>query len=149
RAPEEPPMTTTELNAIATARRLVDASQGVVDAALAHGATVTEGGRLIDDHQVHTERLAYLATQVRAASELVAYAERLAGAGQADALQESMALVYAAEVTHALRSQVEAAWGDFGLDEPQVAALHTSEVREAVRAALDEGRIRAIGRTVI
>ncbi|MPZ99275.1 MAG: acyl-CoA dehydrogenase [Dehalococcoidia bacterium] len=142
-------MTTTELNAIATARRLVDASQGVVDAALAHGARVTEGGRLIDEHQVHTERLAYLATQVRAASELVAYAERLATSGRADALQESMALGYAAEVTHALRSQVEAAWDDFGLDETQVAPLHTPEVREGVRAALDEGRIRAIGRTVI
>src|SRR5690606_7434747 len=123
---------TTEVNAIESARRLVDAAQGVIDAALAHGAWLTEGGRLIDEHQVHTERLAYLATQVRAASELVAYAERLAAGGQADALQESMALTYAAEVTHALRSQVEAAWGDFGLEESQVSVLHGGEIRDAV-----------------
>ena len=58
-------MTTTALNPLTAARELVDDAQTVVDAALKHGAAVTEGGRLIDDHQVHTERLAYLATQVR------------------------------------------------------------------------------------
>ena len=35
-----------------------------------------------------------------------------AGAGAPDELHESMAFAYAAEVTHALRSQAEAAWGD-------------------------------------
>jgi glycolate oxidase iron-sulfur subunit len=49
-----------------SARLLVSAAQEVIDAALKHAAQVTEGGAKIDDHQVHTERVAYLATQVRA-----------------------------------------------------------------------------------
>jgi (2S)-methylsuccinyl-CoA dehydrogenase len=142
-------MTSTELDLTAAARRLVDRSQAVVDAALAHGARVTDGGARIDDFQVHTERLAYLATQVRAAHEQAAYAERLAAAGKHDALQSSLAFVYAAEVTHALRSQVEAAWDDFGLTAEQVAPLHAAETRDAVRAGMSESRLRAIGRAVI
>jgi len=73
--------TDTALNPLTAARELVDDAQAVIDAALKHGAAVTEGGRLIDDHQVHTERLAYLATQVRAAHEQTAYAERLSASG--------------------------------------------------------------------
>ncbi len=142
-------MTTADLDVSATARRLVDLSQAVVDAALSHGARATEGGARIDDFQVHTERLAYLATQVRAAHEQVAFAERLAAGGVSDALQESMALVYAAEVAHALRSQVEAAWDDFGLSEADVEPLHAPATREAVRAGMSEARIRQIGRAGI
>jgi (2S)-methylsuccinyl-CoA dehydrogenase len=142
-------MTTADATPAATARRLVDAAQGVVDAALRHGAEVTEGGARIDDHQVHVERLAYLATQVRAAHDLVAYAERLAEGGRPDAAQERMALVYAAEVAHGLRSQIEAAWDDFGVADADVAALHEPEMREAIRRGLDEEAIRAIGRDAI
>src|SRR5207249_2023871 len=105
--PEEQAMTTTGIDATTTARQLVDLSQSVIDAALKRGTAVTAGGRNIDDFQVHTERLAYLATQARAAQELLAYVERLAAAGKPNAAQESMALIYAAEVTHALRSQIE------------------------------------------
>ncbi|MEX1022597.1 MAG: acyl-CoA dehydrogenase family protein, partial [Dehalococcoidia bacterium] len=142
-------MTATEANPAAAARTLVDAAQGVVDAAVQHAARVTEGGALIDDHQVHTERIAYLATQVRAAQDLVAFVERVRAAGRPDALQERMAHAYAAEVVHALRSQVEAAWDDFGLDEGDIAPLHASDVRGLVREGLDEAAIRAIGREMI
>ena len=126
-------MTTTEAQTLASARSLIDATHGVIAAALRHGAEVTEGGRLIDDHQVHVERLAYLATQVRAAAELVAYAERLSEAGAADALTESQALVYAAEAAHALRSAIEVAPDAFGVEDA-VAALDAGEAREAVAA---------------
>ena len=141
-------MTTTEIDALATARSLVDAAQGVVDVALRHAADVTEGGRSVDDHQVHVERVTYLATEVRAAHELAAYAERLAAAGQPDVLTESEALVCAADALHSLRSAVEAAWDDFGVGEA-ADALHTGEVRDAVRAGLDQDRIRAIGRQLL
>ena len=145
-------MTTTEnaptdgLDALPTARSLVDAAQGVVEAALRHGAELTGGGRAVDDHQVHVERLAYLATQVRAAHELAAYAQRLRTAGRPDALIEAEALVYAAEAAHALRSSIEAAWDDFSVGDA-AEALHTAAVRDAVRAGLDERHIREIGRT--
>ena len=142
-------MTMTDVSPATAARTLVDATQRVVDAAVQRASAVTDRGAKIDDHQVHTERIAYLATQVRAAQDLTAYVERLQAAGTPDALQERMAHVYAAEVTHALRSQVEAAWDDFGLSEADIAPLHTSDVRTLVRAGLDEGAIRAIGREMI
>ena len=132
-----------------TARTLVDVAQRAVDGSLRGLAAVTEGGRGIDDHQVHTERVAYLATQVRAAHELVAYTERLAAAGKPDERVESMALVYAAEATQALRSAVDAAWDDFALDESHHAALHAAEVTAGVRAGLSEAFIRGIGRDVL
>jgi (2S)-methylsuccinyl-CoA dehydrogenase len=142
-------MTTADIDARSAARNLVDIADGVVDNALSYAARATEGGRLVDDFQVHTERLAYLATQVRAAHELVAYTERLSDAGKPDAWHDSMALAYAAEVTHGLRSQVEAAWDDFGLSEAEVEPLYSPATREAVRAGLNEARIRGIGRHVI
>ena len=132
-----------------TARVLVDTAQRVVDAALRHHAVVTSGGRGIDEHQVHTERVAYLSTQVRAARELVAYTERMAERGAPDAIIESMALVYAAEAAHALRSSIEAAWLDYGLDEAHEAMLTSADFREAVRAGLSESFIRGIGQEVI
>ena len=137
-----------DIDAVAVARTLVDAAGSAIDAAVAHAADVTEGGALIDDHQVHTERIAYLATQVRAASALVASSEGLREAGVRDEQQEDAALVYAAEATHTLRSAIEAARDDFGIDDA-ASALHARELRTAVRAGLDESRVRALGRRAI
>ena len=131
-----------------TARLLVDVGRQVVEAALGHLAAVTEGGAGIDDHQVHTERVTYLATQLRAAHELVAYTERQAAAGHDIALIEPLALVYAAEAVQALRSAVEFAWDDFGLEESHEVLLASDAVRAAVREGLSEGFVRAIGRRV-
>ena len=138
----------TGIDAVAVARRLVDAAGDAIDAAVAHAAEVTDGGAAIDDHQVHTERIAYLATQVRAAGALVASSEGLREAGVRDEQQEDAALVYAAEATHALRSAIEAARDDFGID-AAADALDDAELRAAVRAGLDESRVRGLGRRAI
>ena len=45
------------------ARRLLDASQALLDRAVASARDLTQGGRAIDDHQVLTERVAYAATE--------------------------------------------------------------------------------------
>ncbi|MDA0301471.1 MAG: hypothetical protein O2822_03000, partial [Chloroflexi bacterium] len=140
---------TTAANPAHAARMLVDRARDVMDIALRRAAEITGGGELLDDHQVHGERIAYLATQVRAAADLVTFVERVAAAGAPDALHERMAFSYAAEVTHALRSQVEAAWRDFGLTEGDIAPLHAADAREAVRAGMDGAFLRAIGRDVI
>ncbi len=137
-----------DIDAVAVARTLVDAAGAAIDAAVAHAAEVTEGGALIDDHQVHTERIAYLATQVRAATALVASSEGLREAGVRDEQQEDAALVYAAEATHVLRSAIEASRDDFGID-AAADALDAPELRSAVRAGLDESRVRALGRRAI
>lgn len=133
---------------VSAARLLVDAAQRVVGVALGHAAQVTGGGRAIDDHQVQVERLAYLATQVRAARELVRYVEGLRATGAPDGQQEECALIYAAEACHAVRSQVEAAFDDFGTGGAED-VLMSDAVRRAVRAGLDERRIRQLGAQAI
>ena len=138
----------TESNPVATARLLVDSAQRVVGAALQHAAGVTQGGATIDDHQVHTERLAYLATQVRAARELVKFCERMAQAGTPDMVAEQAALIYAAEACHAVRSQAEAAADEFGVGD-LAETLYESPVRDGIRGGLAEARIRALGRQAI
>ncbi len=138
-------MTTIEANPVAAARALTQATRAVVDAAVKQGAVTTKNGAAIDDHQVLTERLAYLATQIRAAEDLVAYAERV----PADELQGRLALAYASEVAHATRSQIEAGWDDFGLTTADIAPLETPEARAAIRRGLSEESIRAIGRQMI
>ena len=138
----------TGIDAVAVARSLVDAAGGAIEAAVSHAAEVTDGGTDIDDHQVHTERIAYLATQVRAAGALVASSEGLREASVRDEQQEDAALVYAAEATHALRSAIEASRDDFGIDDA-ADALDDAELRAAVRAGLDQSRVRELGRRAI
>lgn len=137
-------MTATASDPTTAARLLVDACETVIAASLRAGAQLTDGGRNIDEHQVHTERLAYLATQVRAAAELTAYAERIG-----DAFQGELALVYAGEVASALGSQLDAAWNDFGISDADAAPLRDEAAVAAMRRGRDEAAIRAIGRTVI
>ncbi len=140
---------TSEANPATAARTLVDIAQRIIGAAVKHAAEVTQGGALIDDHQVHTERVAYLATQVRAAHDLTAFVERVREAGKPEALQERLAHAYAAEVMNTLRAQVDAAWNDFGLTDAGVAPLYEDGIRALVRSGLDEAVIREVGREVI
>src|SRR3990170_7386146 len=112
-------------------------------------AEQTEGGRLIDDHQVHVERVAQLATEARAAAELLAYAEGRVTAGRRDALAEEEAFAFAAEVVHRLRGAVEADPEGFGLPAALCESLDDIELRSLVRAGLAEARIRAIGPRVV
>ena len=124
---------------------LVEASRAAIDAALAAGRTRTNGGRAIDEHQVHAERLAYAATEVAAAEALAAHA-----AERADAPVARMAAAFAGEIAGKLRATIEQHWDDFGLDAAVFAGtLGRDEVRHAVRAAQHEARLREIGAEVL
>ncbi len=131
--------------ALAAAQRLAGAANDAVAAALEAGARLTDGGKAIDDHQVHAERLAQLATQTRAAEQLVGYAERRAAAGVPDAFAEEQALAFAAEVVHALRSANEAGPGSFGIGDK----LDDPDLRELIRSGLSDVRFRSIGQRVL
>jgi (2S)-methylsuccinyl-CoA dehydrogenase len=132
------------------AARLLQAGQTVLEAALEAARRTMDGGRAIDEHQVHAERLAYAATELRAAGELIAYAESLRTAGGPDALANEQAVAYTAEVVHKLRSQIEGALEDFGVEESLLEReLGASDVRGLMRHGLAESRLRAIGRQVI
>jgi (2S)-methylsuccinyl-CoA dehydrogenase len=135
----------TEQDVLTSARVLSDAAAAAVDAALDAGAQLTNGGKAIDEHQVHAERLAQLATAARAAAELTSYAERQATVRKADALAEEQAFAFAAEVVHSLRSANEAGPGSFGIGDK----LEREELRELVRSGLSDTRYRSIGQRVL
>ena len=137
-------MTTQTTEALAAARRLADAANDAVSVAIEAAAKLTDGGKTIDEHQAHSERIALHATEARAAHDLVAYAERQAAAGKPDALAEEQAFVFAAEATHRLRSAANAQEA-FAIGE----RLDASELDALIRAGLDDRLVEAIGRRVI
>ncbi|MCH7812152.1 MAG: acyl-CoA dehydrogenase family protein, partial [Chloroflexi bacterium] len=134
-----------ETAALSAARRLTDAANKAVQAAITAASELTQGGKLIDDHQVHVERIAQLATKARAAEELLAYAERQAAAGRNDALAEEQAFAFAAEAVHELRAAAELLPDAFGAEE----RLHDPDLRSLVRAGLADERIQSIGQRVL
>jgi (2S)-methylsuccinyl-CoA dehydrogenase len=124
---------------------IVAAARTVVDAALEAGRARTNGGKAIDDHQVHAERLAYAATEVSAAEALATYA-----AERGDAVTGRMAAAFAGEIAAKLRASIESHWDDFGLEQGLLAkTLAHPDVVRAVRAAQHESRLREIGTEVL
>ena len=129
---------------------IIPAIRAVLDQALAAGRRTTGGGKAIDEHQVHAERLAYAATEAAAAEALAAYAAERRAAGDADDILERMAAAFAGEVASRLRAEIEGQRDDFGVPEATLArTLGAPEVAAAVRAAQHESRLRDVGREVI
>ncbi|MFT4570806.1 MAG: (2S)-methylsuccinyl-CoA dehydrogenase [Hyphomicrobiaceae bacterium] len=128
---------------------LVSSMDEVVSAAVASASVLTEGGRKIDDHQVHAERVAYAATEVAASKALAAYARAATDGGQATPWLVDAAAVVAGELAAKLGAQVAAAGRDFqlpaGLFEK---ALGSEATRTLIMDCADEARVRSIGRAV-
>jgi (2S)-methylsuccinyl-CoA dehydrogenase len=135
---------------LANVERLVKTIDSVVTEALAVAAKRTDGGKLIDDEQVHCERLAYVATELRAAKDLLAYAQSASASGQGDPSVSEMAGAFAAEVAQHFAGSIDAHSTEFGIsDERLNASLGSSAVKAVMRDAMSDARIRAIGRHVM
>ena len=139
----------TETQVLQAARRLTEGATAAAESAIIAASRLTDGGRLTDEHQVHAERIAQIATEARAAAALLAYAEGRAAAGKPDPLAEDQALAFSAEAVHKLRSTVEADPDSFGLDDEVRARLDSMDLRTTVRQGLSEVVIRGIGSRVI
>ncbi len=144
-------MTTEKISSdsLVAARRLADLAGKIAESAVASGARLTDGGKLIDDHQVHAERLAQMATEARAAAELVDYAEGQASNGNPDPLADEQAFVFAAEVLHKAHAAIEVDPEAFGIDNSLHDTLAGGETRALIRQGISEARYRDIGRRVI
>src|SRR5262249_9454777 len=120
---------------------ILPALRDVIDSALEIGRRLTDGGKSIDDHQVHAERLAYAATEVRAAEALAEYAAGRRAAGSPDNTTDLMAAAFAAEAAGRLVGLVQIHRDDFGVPDGVLGRTLTSpEVAAAVRAAQHESR---------
>ncbi|MEO8606177.1 MAG: acyl-CoA dehydrogenase family protein, partial [bacterium] len=134
---------------LAGVEKLVSTVDELVREALAVAAKRTDGGKGIDAEQVHVERLAYAATEARAARDLLTYAAGVA-VHQPDPHVAAMAALFAAEIGAKLRGQIEAHPDEFGIsDERLNATLGSSEIRQLTRAATADATVAAIGRHVM
>ncbi|MGE0826230.1 MAG: acyl-CoA dehydrogenase family protein [Candidatus Binatia bacterium] len=130
------------------ATTIIDALQKIRDEALHHGRKITDNGKDIDNHQVHTERLAYLATEVEAARALLNYANDAQAHGQAETGDTTLG--FAAEVGQKLLGQIDMHLTDFGFPETVLAdTLGRTDVKAAMRVGAHESRFRQLGQTVI
>ena len=133
---------------LSAVEQLVTATDVLVREALEIASRRTEGGKGIDDEQVHCERLAYAATEVAAARDLLAYA-RAANQAHPAPLLNAMAGCFAAEVAQRLSAQVDAHLDEFGLSGERLdATLGAAAMKKLMRTATADAAVRAIGRQV-
>lgn len=134
-----------------TQTRVIETALGqVMERAIASARHTTQGGKALDAIQVHGERLAYRATEVRAIQDTLRYVTALGENGQDDRLVAKMALSYAAEVGQKMLAEVDSHLDAYGLDEAFVQqTLGTPEVRQAVRVGVSDSLIIEMGRQVL
>ena len=72
-------MSTPALPSIADSQQLLAAADTLLAGVMDRARAITKNGAAIDDHQVLAERVAYAATEARAARELLHYAEGSVG----------------------------------------------------------------------
>ncbi len=127
-----------ELDVMEMAER---AGRDLVEPALDRARTLTEQGKTIDDHQVVTERVAYAATEVRAASETIAFVKALRAEGRSSEMLELTAGAAVAELIGAARNRLEPLADELGLGDADLPAA----ARAGLRALASEARVRRIG----
>ncbi len=129
--------------------QLVSTADGVVREALEVAGRRTEGGKGIDDEQVHCERLAYAATEVAAARDLLAYAQSVPNSDR-DPNVDAMAGLFAAEVTQRLAGQIEAHFDQFNVGTERLnATLGSASTKQLVRQGAGDALVCGIGRRVM
>jgi (2S)-methylsuccinyl-CoA dehydrogenase len=133
--------------ALAQAHAIVEVLARVLEQALAQARHLTRNGVDIDAHQVHCERLAYRATEVRAAQALLHAAQTH---GHAEGMLAHLALAYAAEVHQTMLAEMEAHLPAYGLSVACLAeTLETEAVRQAVRTGAAEALVCRLGQMVL
>jgi len=131
-----------ELAAAETAER---AGRDLIGPALDRARTLTDQGKTIDERQVLSERVSYAATEVRAASETLAFVKALRAEGRSSELYELTAGAAIAELAVAARNRLEPLADELGLGEGWLDAAFPADVRAGLRALASEARVRRIG----
>ncbi len=128
------------------ARSLLSAAEALLSQAVASAAQLTEQGRKIDDHQVLTERVAYAATQARAARALIASTDALRVEQRSSEILEQRSTAAVADLVADVRELLFLSADDLGLGDAAVEQAFPVERRDQLRCALAEAVFRAVGR---
>ncbi len=124
---------------IEDASTVIEAACELTGAAVASASELTRRGEAIDDHQVLVDRVAYAATETRAATELLA-------AARAHTVLHPLAIAAAADLARSARDRLEPSAEELALD-PALAAFSAS-TQGVLRRAGRETLVRANGRAV-
>jgi len=130
------------------AQAVVAGVEGLTAAAVAEAKRLTENGRRIDDHQVLSERVAYAATEARAARELLEFTTRTKKQGRADDHMERIACAGIADIASTAINRLAPAVDGLGIGEAGLDQHITADVRALIRRGMDEALLREIGRTI-
>jgi (2S)-methylsuccinyl-CoA dehydrogenase len=121
------------------------AARRLLEPVLDRARSLTDQGKRIDDFQVLTERVAYAATEARAASELLALLRSLRAEGRGSEMLELTAGAAIGELAAAVRNRLEPLADELGLGDAALEAAFPAEVRAALRALASSARMRRIG----
>ncbi|MBW2267639.1 MAG: acyl-CoA/acyl-ACP dehydrogenase [Deltaproteobacteria bacterium] len=138
----------TALPTLDDARPLLEAAEDLVERCVARASEITGGASGIDEHQVLAERVAYAATQCRAARELADFAGAAAGAGRGSGSLELLAATGIAEQVRSLRDRLEPVLDDLSLGDSALEETFPAHVREGLRRVAHEAALREVGRRV-
>src|SRR5208337_1555912 len=130
------------------ARSALSAAEALTRQAVVRTREITKAGDAIDDHQVLSERVAYAATETRAARELVEYVAGVRREGRGGSLLEVVAAAAAADLAASVRSRLEPALEDLGLSEAALESSFPAGLRALLRRGAHESVFRTIGRSV-
>jgi (2S)-methylsuccinyl-CoA dehydrogenase len=130
------------------AQTLLAAAENLTQQAVIRAREITDGGKRIDDHQVLAERVAYAATEARAAREVIEFAGTARAEGRGDAHLELTCVAAVADLALNLRDRLAHAVDDLGLGEEALEAAFPAATRATLRRAGNESVFRAVGRRV-
>ena len=139
-----------EQPAVAQAELLLAAAELLFAQVLRATRELTDGGRRIDDFQVLAERVAYEATELRAAAALHSHARRAASAGSGDPVLPLMTLAYTAEVARGIRDSLDGDLAELGIEAgSDRLGFFSGAAQVALRAGLGVSIRAEIGRAAI
>ncbi|HAU16235.1 MAG: acyl-CoA dehydrogenase [Pseudomonadales bacterium] len=144
-------------SAIDQARALIDQAQTALNAALSHlKAYSTSTGRVsgskLDEKQLACYEVAYCEAEITAAKVMLGYSSNVAQAknGEANRIEERLALQYSAEALQNVRGRFNARRADFGFTRQQLTAtLDSDEVDAFINQYLSTESMQAVGKAVL
>ncbi len=125
---------------------IVAAAERLAELAVTRARAITADGKGIDDHQVLAERVAYAATEVRAARALHDFVA--AAGGRAGTALAAMAGAGVAELAASARDRLRPLIDDLGIAEADFEELLDADMRALMRRLGAEAVLREIGRAV-
>jgi len=131
---------------IRDAEPILRAATTLTERAVARASEITKQGTAIDEHQVLSSRVAYAATEARAAKELLDFTTSLGA--RATPERERLAIAGVAELATSARDRLLPLLDDLGMSEDDLDAVYGPAVRAAIRRAGHESVLRQIGRAV-